>query len=390
MSPFEPQYCFEHIDKLAYEIGPRQAGSRGDYQAANYIKKHFEDCGLQTRFQKFGFVNKITRIRATTIILAGAFMSTLFFNPLQSLAIALAGLALAYSLPKLMPKNYSQNVIAILKPEGRAKRRLVLSAHYDSAPCTRGREWTLALRISLPLVSLGFLILALLRFFGLIPLWWLAWSILGVFLLPTCTLPFFIYRDFVSPGANDNATGSAIVLETARALSEPLLENTEVWFTAFGAEEQGLIGSEEFAQRSSEPDVLINLDSLGTGSRLSLIQGNGVLRRRQTSPSLNDKILEIGKELGIKINSVWAPLSGHDHIPFSSGGAEIGTLSSIESRKKNRLDRFLERVFGLSQVQTHRHSGLHSLDDVPEKIRLENIENAGRLVLNVIRDYDTG
>ncbi|KXB02259.1 hypothetical protein AKJ44_00885 [candidate division MSBL1 archaeon SCGC-AAA261F17] len=390
MSPFESQHCFEHIDKLAYEIGPRQAGSRGDSQAADYIKQHFKDCGLQTRFQKFGFVNKITRARTTVSILAGAFILTLFFNPLLSLAITLAGLALAYSLPKMMPGKWSQNVIGSLKPKGEAKRRLVLGAHYDSAPCTRGRKWTLYLRILLPAVSIAFLILALLRFFGLIPLWWLAWLALGVFLIPTCILPFFIYRKFVSSGANDNATGTAIVLELARVMSESPPENTEIWFAAFGAEEQGLIGSKEFLQRSAEPSTLINLDSLGTGSQLSLILGNGVLRRHHTSPLLNDQISEAAQKLEIGVESVWAPLSGHDHIPFSDKEVNVATLSSIELREKNRLDNFLEGVFKLSQVQTRRHSGLHSLEDVPEKIKLENIENAGSLVLDVIEGYDTG
>jgi hypothetical protein len=52
----------------------------------------------------------------------------------------------------------------------------------------------------------------------------------------------------VVPGANDNASGTAAVLETARVLkSNNFKPKSTIMFVAFGAEEMGLYGSRDFA-----------------------------------------------------------------------------------------------------------------------------------------------
>ncbi len=57
------------------------------------------------------------------------------------------------------------------------------------------------------------------------------------------------------PGANDNASGTATVLEAARVLaSEPL--SLTVQFIAFGAEEDGLVGSYHFVDQLLPTDKL--------------------------------------------------------------------------------------------------------------------------------------
>jgi hypothetical protein len=74
------------------------------------------------------------------------------------------------------------------------------------------------------------------------------------------------------PGANDNASGSAIILEIARAYAS--LDNKpkrSVMFALFGAEESGLNGSEFMAQHlPSELKMIqmINIDSNGIGNGL--------------------------------------------------------------------------------------------------------------------------
>lgn len=69
----------------------------------------------------------------------------------------------------------------------------------------------------------------------------------------------------VAPGADDNASGSAAVLEAARILSQYQFNRT-IRFVHFAGEEQGLIGSAHYAaaaaQRGDLIDGVINLDMI--------------------------------------------------------------------------------------------------------------------------------
>lgn len=71
------------------------------------------------------------------------------------------------------------------------------------------------------------------------------------------------------PGANDNASGVAVLLESARLLSTRELSAT-VTFIALGAEERGLVGSSYYAIRLSSADRgaalgMLNVDCAGVG-----------------------------------------------------------------------------------------------------------------------------
>jgi len=55
----------------------------------------------------------------------------------------------------------------------------------------------------------------------------------------------------LAPGANDNASGVAVALETARVIRKnSFTPNETIKFIAFGAEEQGLIGSSDYVKKA--------------------------------------------------------------------------------------------------------------------------------------------
>jgi acetylornithine deacetylase/succinyl-diaminopimelate desuccinylase-like protein len=64
-----------------------------------------------------------------------------------------------------------------------------------------------------------------------------------------CTLPIDAKCD--APGANDDASGSAAVIEMARVLSKRKFDATIIFMTVAG-EEQGLLGAKYFAQQADE------------------------------------------------------------------------------------------------------------------------------------------
>jgi hypothetical protein len=70
----------------------------------------------------------------------------------------------------------------------------------------------------------------------------------------------------VEPGADDNASGTAAVLECARVMARSQFRST-IRFITFGAEEWGLLGSEAYAsdcaRRSEYITGMVNLDMVG-------------------------------------------------------------------------------------------------------------------------------
>lgn len=62
------------------------------------------------------------------------------------------------------------------------------------------------------------------------------------------------YDSANTPGADDNASGTACVMETARVLASHRFESTII-FIAFDREEQGLIGSNAYATAHSGDDI---------------------------------------------------------------------------------------------------------------------------------------
>lgn len=73
-------------------------------------------------------------------------------------------------------------------------------------------------------------------------------------------------RDSLAPGADDNASGTAAILEAARVLSQYRFERSIV-YCAWAAEERGLLGSEAFATHAANAGMDIwayfNLDMTG-------------------------------------------------------------------------------------------------------------------------------
>jgi hypothetical protein len=81
------------------------------------------------------------------------------------------------------------------------------------------------------------------------------------------------YNPLLLPGANDNASGVAVVMAVAESLAHfELRPCCSIAFVFFGAEEQGVRGSEFYLQHPPEMlknvKALINLDGVGRGKKL--------------------------------------------------------------------------------------------------------------------------
>jgi Zn-dependent M28 family amino/carboxypeptidase len=81
-------------------------------------------------------------------------------------------------------------------------------------------------------------------------------------------------NDQLMPGANDNASADAVLLGVAEALAKPGIPlKRSVIFILFGAEEQGVKGSEWYVNHPIVPNAkvkgMINLESVGRGETIS-------------------------------------------------------------------------------------------------------------------------
>jgi len=159
-----------------------------------------------------------------------------------------------------IPNYQSQNVIAFLKSKKRRAQTIVVTAHYDHL----GRMGS----------------------------------------------------DTYFAGANDNASGTAIMLELARYFkNNPIDKN--ILFIAFGGEEAGLVGSNYFVNHPLYPlkkiDFLLNIDIMGSGD-----EGITVVNGVEQEKAFN-LLSEINKEHELlKLIKKRGQTSNSDHYWFST------------------------------------------------------------------------
>jgi hypothetical protein len=82
----------------------------------------------------------------------------------------------------------------------------------------------------------------------------------------------------VMPGANDNASGVAVMMAVAEALSNsPVKPRRSIMFNFFGAEEQAVAGSKYYVENPIIPlkktVALLNMDKVGVGTMLLALAG---------------------------------------------------------------------------------------------------------------------
>ena len=127
------------------------------------------------------------------------------------------------------------------------------------------------------------------------------------------------------PGADDNASGTAVMLEVAHAMTKAGARGKRtVLFVSFSGEEQGLVGSRLYLQRPVAPidstKAMINIDHAGIGNGRLTIGVTGF-----------DKsvALEAGQTAGITDKlDVYGFFPGGDHVPFKEAGVSTVTIVS--------------------------------------------------------------
>jgi aminopeptidase YwaD len=134
---------------------------------------------------------------------------------------------------------------------------------------------------------------------------------------------------FGTPGGNDNASGTSVVVETARVLAQLQAETgiqpgCTLRFVTFSAEEQTLQGAaayveEHYSHQETKPKLVINLDELSAGSIKGLVLGFPHLRKlvQQQFDSMGD---------GLQCHVMAQVDVSSDHFPFMVAGIDASHL----------------------------------------------------------------
>ena len=374
--------AFNHVQHLAGVIGPRVAGTAGDRQAAEYMATQFRQYGYAVEFHTFQF--PFFEVRQVQMQVAGAQPRTIQAEALLlTAATPAAGLeAEVVSVGLGRPEDFEGRRVTgaiVLAERGvltfrekmanAASRGAIAIIVYNNQPGIV--PGTLQQRAEIPAVTVSQddgrqLVDAAqagsLRVRLMVDVVNETRSTANVVATkrgttrPNEIIVIGGHFDSVprSPGANDNASGVATLMEAARVLASVPTART-IQFVPFSGEELGLFGSSAFAtERRQGVVAMINLDMVGWGERLMV--GNSPGR----DSSAVDTALQTAQRLGIEVNRFRAGAS--DHVSF-------------------------ER-HGIPTVFFHRgvDPAYHRPTDVPANVDPKHLDEAARLLVALIQD----
>jgi hypothetical protein len=125
----------------------------------------------------------------------------------------------------------------------------------------------------------------------------------------------------VTGGADDNASGTASVLETARVIAARHAQGANC-FALFSAEEFGLFGSKAFVASLGDDGVsrlraMVNLDVVGMPEGLTLIGDDDLIETARVA----------AQRLGLETERAALPRgAGSDHLSFQQAGVPVVML----------------------------------------------------------------
>ena len=155
------------------------------------------------------------------------------------------------------------------------------------------------------------------------------------------------------PGANDGASGVAVLLELARSLPEGTVP---VWLVFFDAEDNGriegwdwIMGSREFVKNNPvQPRAVVIVDMIGDADL-------NIYKERNSNPELTDEIWEVANGLGYA--GKFIPEYKHsmidDHTPFLEAGIPAVDIIDFD------------------------YPYWHTVQDTPDKVSAESLQVVG-------------
>lgn len=383
---------FDLIARVLDQIGPRESCSADERRLGQLLAEQWgADCD-EVRTEAFdchphAFLGVIP-ITAVAYLLALAVWHAVPW--LAATLGALAGALVIFEVlgyrelaDPLFPKRTGHNVIGVIRPSSEVRRRVIVSAHQDSAYEFNLWYWFKSASILVNVIGFGAFVLPLIggisgaiepgagAHAGL----WTAALVCG----PVVALNLVFHTFNVVPGAMDDLAGVSVMCGVARALSDADAEggglaHTEVVLLAASSEEAGLRGSKRFVARHDAelravPTYGIFVDGVYDERFLTVIRGElSTLARHD--PRLVSLACQVASDRGWPMARKVIPMGATDASAFTMKGIPaVGLLCQ-----------------DISKLVPNYHTRLDTL----EHVRPESLVVMLQVVMDMIVRLDTG
>lgn len=387
----ESMYAF--VRSVLADIGARESCSENERRLGRRLVEEWRALGLDVRTETFtchpkaflGFIPIATLLYLLATI-------AYWLLPIACVVLAAASFALLWFelmryrelIDPLFAEAQGENVVGVLKPAGDVERRVIVSAHQDSA--YEFNLWYFLKGAAVPVMVIGFAAVLVPLIGGLVKLLAGAgteshgFNVVGFVamgLYPVVGLNFFFHTYAVVPGAMDDLAGISVVTGVARALGDArrdgnALRGTEIVLLALSSEEAGLRGAKRFAERHRAelhaiPTFVINVDGVYDEQHLTVID-----RELTTSVRHDPRLVRLARERaaarGRTIHQHLIPLGASDATAFAQAGVATVAL--------------------LCQDATRLVPNYHTRLDTLEHVRPESLTVMLQLVLDMVAEID--
>ncbi len=389
-------YMYSLIKKVMREIGPRESCSEEERRLGRLFAGEIAGACDRVAFETFtcspaafmGFFPYMVALYLCGVVLY-------FTIPPLALTASLVALSVFYLevvryrefIDFLYPKKVGENVIGVIRPSKDVRRRVVVSAHLDSAYEFKIWYWFKGLS---PLV-MGLAALALLLLFAfslartVADPWgfpesriFRALGIVLVALSPVVAPFFFFHTSDVVPGAMDDLAGVAVLAGLAKYMESGKQgggfrpQHTEVVLLALSSEEAGLRGAKRYAAAHATemrefPTWAIFLDGIYDQRFLTVFERE-IWPGGRMDPRLVELAVECARRLGYPIRRGILPLGATDASAFARQGIPSVSVT----------------LWDTTRLVPHYHTRL----DTEERIKPESLGVALGLVVEMIREID--
>lgn len=356
-------YICNGIKDVIVKFGDRDPGSEGERKAQEYmadeLRKYSDEVTIEDfKLNPHSFMGWIP-ITVTLVLLA---LVISFFIPFLSLILVILAIVPMISqfvlykqlMDPLFKEKVSCNVMAVKKPKGEVKRRIVFNGHADAT-----WEWTFNHKFGF----FGFTMMFFMSIIGIV--YFTAYVVISIFingtvgisvsagtplilgLINLIFLPFWIgmywfsNTKMVVDGANDNLTACYMSLAILKTLKEEGIEfeNTEVCALLSGSEEAGLRGAKAFAKEHKDDyndceTIFVPMETLREIDHITIYTKdlNGLVKTDKDVAALLKKG---GRAAGYEIPYGTVTVGSTDAAAFAQAGMKACCLAALDHNLKD-------------------------------------------------------